>query len=100
VSKMYDGIRYDAEGTVQPHNNKEIPAMAEGQGEPWTVTPSVGDFGICKLGLSPATSDSKFEGSVPDFGLTRENALALADAIRELYGIKPDNKENSRGETP
>lgn len=59
--------------------------------EPWSITPVLVGFGMSALAFAPMSTDAEFE--VPDFGLTRENALALADAIRELYGIKPDNPE-------
>jgi hypothetical protein len=38
-------------------------------------------------------TDVIYGGDRPSFAMTRENALALADAIRELCGTKPDETE-------
>lgn len=68
-----------------PQKDGSIPALASPDGAPWTIVPTEGEWGLLVLGLHSADSDDDLQ--VPDFALTRENALRLAGAIRDRYGI-------------
>jgi hypothetical protein len=62
--------------------------------EQWWVTPRRTGASDVALVLKPVNPDSRFAGQVPGvMGLTRLDALALADALRELCGVGTEEKK-------